>query len=99
MGAPYSSAKHGVLGLTKTAALEYGSQNIRVNAVCPTFLETDIIKTVPDNLIDFFTNFRVPLKRLGKAEEAAETILWLLSDKASYVNGHSLVLDGGMQVG
>ena len=65
----------------------------------PTFLETDIIKTVPDNLLDFFTNFRVPLKRLGKAEEAAETILWLLSDKASYVNGHSLVLDGGMQVG
>ena len=99
MGAPYSSAKHGVLGLTKTAALEYGGQNIRVNAVCPTFLETDIIKTVPDNLLDFFTNFRVPLKRLGKAEEAAETILWLLSDKASYVNGHSLVLDGGMQVG
>ena len=99
MGAPYSSAKHGVLGLTKTAALEYGNQNIRVNAVCPTFLETDIIKTVPDNLLDFFTNFRVPLKRLGKAEEAAETILWLLSDKASYVNGHSLVLDGGMQVG
>ena len=96
MGAPYSSAKHGV---TKTAALEYGGQNIRINAVCPTFLETDIIKTVPDNLLDFFTNFRVPLKRLGKAEEAAETILWLLSDKASYVNGHSLVLDGGMQVG
>ena len=99
MGAPYSAAKHGVLGLTKTAALEYGGQNIRVNAVCPTFLKTDIIKTVPDNVLDFFTNFRVPLKRLGRAEEAAEAILWLLSDKATYVNGHSMVIDGGMQVG
>lgn len=99
MGAPYSAAKHGVLGLTKTAALEYGGQNIRINAVCPTFLETDIIKTVPDNVLDFFTNYRVPLKRLGKAEDAAEAILWLLSEKANYINGHSLVIDGGMHVG
>lgn len=99
LGSPYSAAKHGVLGLTKSAALEYGSQNIRVNAVCPTFLETDIIQPVSDKVLDFVTNYRVPLKRLGKAEEAAEAILWLLSDKSSYVNGHSLVLDGGMNAG
>ena len=98
-GSPYSAAKHGVLGLTKTAALEYGSLNIRVNAVCPTFLETDIIQTVPQKVLDFVTEYRVPLKRLGKAEEAAESILWLLSDKSSYVNGHSLVIDGGMEAG
>ncbi len=98
-GAHYSSAKHAVLGLTKSAALEYGAQNIRVNALCPSFLETDIIATVPDQILDFVKNYRVPLKRHGKAEEAAASILWLLSDQSSFVNGHSLVMDGGMNVG
>ena len=99
LGAPYSAAKHGVIGLTKTAALEYGAHNIRVNAVCPSFLETDILDGVPDKVLDFVTNYRVPLKRLGKPEEAANAILWLLSDKSSFVNGHSLVMDGGMEAG
>ena len=99
LGAPYSAAKHGVIGLTKTAALEYGAHNIRVNAVCPSFLETDILDGVPDKVLDFVTNYRVPLKRLGKPEEAADAILWLLSDKSSFVNGHSLVMDGGMEAG
>ena len=99
LGAPYSAAKHGVIGLTKTAALEYGAHNIRVNAVCPSFLETDILDGVPEKVLDFVTNYRVPLKRLGKPEEAAEAILWLLSDKSSFVNGHSLVMDGGMEAG
>lgn len=99
LGAPYSAAKHGVIGLTKTAALEYGPHNIRVNAVCPSFLETDIIQPVPDKVLDFVKNHRVPLKRLGQPEEAAETILWLLSEKSSFVNGHSLVMDGGMEAG
>ena len=99
LGAPYSAAKHGVIGLTKTAALEYGAHNIRVNAVCPSFLETDILDGVPDKVLDFVTNHRVPLKRLGKPEEAANAILWLLSDKSSFVNGHSLVMDGGMEAG
>ena len=99
LGAPYSAAKHGVIGLTKTAALEYGAHNIRVNAICPSFLETDILDGVPDKVLDFVTNYRVPLKRLGKPEEAADAILWLLSDKSSFVNGHSLVMDGGMDAG
>lgn len=98
-GSPYSVAKHGVIGLTKSAALEYGQYNIRVNAICPSFLETDIIEPVPKDILDFVTTHRVPLKRLGKPEEAADTIEWLLSDKSSFVNGHSLVLDGGMEAG
>lgn len=99
LGAPYAAAKHGVLGLTKTAALEYGQHNIRVNAVCPSFLETDIIQPVPEKVLDFVKNHRVPLKRLGKPEEAAATIVWLLSDQSSYVNGQGIVMDGGMSVG
>ena len=98
-GGHYSAAKHGVLGLTKTAALEYGRHNIRVNGICPSFLETDIIQPIPDKVLDFVKNYRTPLKRLGKPEEAANTIVWLLSDKASFVNGHSLVMDGGMEAG
>ncbi|MGB2085525.1 MAG: SDR family NAD(P)-dependent oxidoreductase [Flavobacteriaceae bacterium] len=98
-GAPYSAAKHGVIGLTKTAAIEYGAHNIRVNALCPSFLETDILQPLPQKVLDFVKEHRIPLKRHGKPEEAAESILWLLSDKASFVNGHSLVLDGGMNVG
>ena len=99
LGAPYAAAKHGVLGLTKTAALEYGQHGIRVNAVCPSFLETDIIQPVPDKVLDFVKNHRVPLKRLGLPEEAANTIAWLLSDQSSFVNGHGLTMDGGMSVG
>lgn len=98
-GVPYSAAKHGVLGITKSAAVEYGARNIRVNAICPSFLETEIIDPLPNEMLDFVTKHRVPLKRLGKPEEAAETIAWLLSDKASFVNGHALVMDGGMNAG
>ena len=98
-GVPYSAAKHGVLGITKSAAVEYGAKNIRVNAICPSFLETEIIDPLPNELLDFVTKHRVPLKRLGKPEEAADTIVWLLSDKASFVNGHALVMDGGMNAG
>ena len=98
-GGHYTAAKHGVLGLTKTAALEYGRHNIRVNGICPSFLETEIIEPIPDKVLDFVKNNRTPLKRLGKPEEAANAIVWLLSDKASFVNGHSLVIDGGMEAG
>ena len=98
-GSHYSTAKHGVLGITKSAALEYGAHNIRVNAICPSFLETDIIQAVPKDILDFVKNHRVPLKRHGKAEEAGETIKWLLSDQSSFVNGHALVMDGGMDAG
>ena len=99
LGSHYSASKHGVIGLTKTAAVEYGSRNIRVNAICPSFIETDIIEAVPKPLLEFVANFRVPLKRLGRPEEVANAIKFMLSDDSSYMNGHSLVLDGGMDAG
>lgn len=98
-GSHYSAAKHGVIGITKSAAIEYGAHNIRVNAICPSFLETDIIQAVPKQILDFVKEHRVPLKRHGKAEEAGDTIKWLLSDQSSFVNGHALVMDGGMNAG
>lgn len=94
-GSPYAAAKHGVIGLTKSAALEYGKLNIRVNAVCPGFVETPILKGVPGELLDFYKKYSVPMKRIGQPSEIADAIVWMLSDKASYVNGHCLHLDGG----
>lgn len=99
LGSPYSASKHAVLGLTKSAALEYGNLGIRVNAVCPTFIETDILETVPDKVLEFSKNYRVPMKRLGQVHEVAKAIVWLLSEESSYVNGESLVIDGGFSVG
>ena len=96
-GSPYVAAKHAVVGLTKTAAIEYGKSGIRVNAVCPGFIETAILDEVPDELLSFNTNYLVPMKRLGKPEEIADAIVWLLSERSSFVTGHTLFLDGGMK--
>ncbi len=98
-GSVYSTAKHGVLGLTRSAALEYGAYNVRINAVCPGFIQTAILDDVPQKIIDYSTNIRVPMKRIGKPEEVANTILWLLSDASSYINGENLVVDGGFNAG
>ena len=95
----YSAAKHGVIGLTKSAALEYGNYNIRVNSVCPGFIQTAILNDVPKNTLEFTKNLRVPMKRIGNSEEVAESILWLLSEKSSYINGEGLLVDGGYQAG
>ena len=97
LGSPYSAAKHGVIGLSKSAAQEYGSRNIRVNTVCPGFTQTEIIEGVPDKVLDFTTKFRVPMRRLGQPEEIASAIIWLLSEESSFVNGHSMILDGGYE--
>jgi NAD(P)-dependent dehydrogenase (short-subunit alcohol dehydrogenase family) len=93
-GSAYSASKHGVLGLTKSAAIEYGAHNIRVNAVCPGFIETDMIKAVPKKILDFNTLVN-PMKRLGNTKEVADTIVWLLCDESSFVNGSSMSIDGG----
>jgi NAD(P)-dependent dehydrogenase (short-subunit alcohol dehydrogenase family) len=93
-GSAYSASKHGVLGLTKSAAIEYGAHNIRVNAVCPGFIETDMIKAVPKKILDFNTLVN-PMKRLGNTKEVADTIVWLLCDESSFVNGTSMSIDGG----
>jgi NAD(P)-dependent dehydrogenase (short-subunit alcohol dehydrogenase family) len=95
--APYVAAKHGVNGLTKTAAIEYGPQGIRVNALCPGGIRTPLLETyllsapqLRAAIID-----ANPLRRLGEPEEMAEVAIWLCSAAASYVNGHELVADGG----
>tara|TARA_B100000575_G_scaffold289374_1_gene291043 strand:+ start:581 stop:1330 length:750 start_codon:yes stop_codon:yes gene_type:complete len=93
-GASYSASKHGVIGLTKSAAIEYGDHNIRVNSVCPGFIDTKLIQKVPDKVIEFNTKIN-PMKRIGKTKEVADSILWLLSEKSSFVNGHSISIDGG----
>jgi NAD(P)-dependent dehydrogenase (short-subunit alcohol dehydrogenase family) len=99
----YSTAKHGVIGLTKSAALEYAPQNIRVNAICAGAFDTPMLNRVceraaPGNAkqVEAAFSSMVPLRRIGKAEEMAQTVLWLCSDASSYVTGSSLVVDGGL---
>ncbi|MEM6321021.1 MAG: glucose 1-dehydrogenase [Bacteroidota bacterium] len=96
-GSPYCAAKHGVVGLTKSAAMEYAKLNIRVNAVCPGWTETAILDNLKKEILDKSVARYVPMRRLGRPEEVAETILWLLSDKSSFISGHSLAVDGGMK--
>lgn len=95
----YSASKHGVIGLTKTAAVEYARANIRFNAVCPSFIDTPMVQNTLAKLDERGQKAIIkasPLKRLGKVEEVASAIAWLASDESSFMNGHSLTLDGGM---
>ncbi len=96
-GSPYCAAKHGVVGLTRSASMEYAKLNIRVNAVCPGWTETAILDGLSPEMLETSVRRYVPMGRLGKPMEVAETILWLLSDKSSFVNGHCLAIDGGMK--
>jgi NAD(P)-dependent dehydrogenase (short-subunit alcohol dehydrogenase family) len=90
----YVAAKHGVIGLTKTAALEYADDNIRVNAVCPGFIKTrmteDAMRRRGDKIIA-----QIPTGRMGEPEEIAEMVVWLCSERASYVTGAAYNVDGG----
>jgi NAD(P)-dependent dehydrogenase (short-subunit alcohol dehydrogenase family) len=94
--AAYTAAKHGVVGLTKTAALEFSSKGIRVNAVCPGFIRTPMVARVMDR--GSFDEKAViqthPINRLGKAEEIAEAVLWLSTDASSFVTGVPMPVDG-----
>ena len=90
----YVAAKHGVIGLTKTAALEYAESNIRVNAVCPGYIKTPM--TEPSmRLRGEAILAQTPLKRMGSPEEIAEMVVWLCSERASYVSGAAYNVDGG----
>jgi len=97
-GSPYSASKHGVLGLTRTAALEYATQGIRVNAVCPGAIDTPMM----DETFERFPGFRealtgfVPMGRMGAPGEVAGAIAWLSSDAASFVTGAALTVEGGL---
>ena len=98
--APYSAAKHGVNGLTKSAAIEYGESGIRVNSICPGAIGTpmlmEYLESRPDMravLVD-----GNPLRRMSEPAEIAQTALWLCSNASSYITGHALVADGGKTV-
>ncbi|MGE0547017.1 MAG: SDR family NAD(P)-dependent oxidoreductase [Kofleriaceae bacterium] len=93
--AAYVAAKHGVIGLTQNAALEYGPQNIRINAVAPGFIKTPLLeRTMSGDAIKALASTH-PLGRLGTAPEVAELVTWLASDKASFVTGGCYPVDGG----
>lgn len=92
----YVAAKHGVLGLTKTAALEYAQQGIRLNAVGPAFIRTPMIAALEnDPELNAMLVGRHPIGRLGEPDEVSELVLWLSSDKASFVTGSYYPVDGG----
>jgi NAD(P)-dependent dehydrogenase (short-subunit alcohol dehydrogenase family) len=97
--AAYVSSKHGVIGLTKTAALEYGVRGIRVNAVCPGTVLTPMVQAVIEEQ-DLEPQLVAlhPIGRIGTADEVANAVLWLCSDDASFVLGHALSVDGGYVV-
>lgn len=90
----YVASKHGVIGLTETAALEFAKKNIRVNAVCPGAIHTPMLDRFTQGEEQQMAN-QDPMGRIGRPEEIAESVLWLCSDKASYVTGQSLAVDGG----
>ncbi len=93
----YVASKAGVIGMTKTWARELGKSNIRVNAVAPGFMKTEIIKDMPDKIINYMKE-KVYLKRMGEPEDIANAFLYLASDMSKYVNGTVLSVDGGVVV-
>ena len=100
-GSAYSASKHGVIGLTRSAALEYGKNNIRINSVSPVFTNTPILDNSRflDPTVQEKIKKRIPLGRFGEAEDVAQTILWLCSDDARFLSGIVLPIDGGMTSG
>src|SRR5436309_8260313 len=102
--AAYVAVKHGVVGLTKSAALDYASQNIRINAVCPWIIDTPMMDRFSGGTSEGKERelagaaVAEPIGRVGKPEEIAAAVLWLCSDAASFVLGHALVIDGGQTV-
>jgi NAD(P)-dependent dehydrogenase (short-subunit alcohol dehydrogenase family) len=90
----YGAAKAGVIALTRAAAAEYSSERIRVNAISPGAVKTDLWAEAPPEMIDQVAA-GIPLKRIGAPEDIAEAVVWLCADAASFVTGHNLVIDGG----
>ncbi len=97
----YNAAKHGVVGITRAAALEFAPAGVRVNCICPGIIDTPLVATAfgaTEEIRETMHRFH-PLGRMGKAEEVARCVLFLASDDASFVTGHALVVDGGLSVG
>ena len=91
----YSATKAGVIGMTKTAALEFASRSIRVNAVAPGFIETDMTASLPDDVKAAYME-KIPLKSLGRPEDIANAVVYLASPLSDYMTGQTLHLNGGM---
>ena len=93
----YNASKHGVVGLTKTAALEYAKVGLRVNAVCPGYIRTPLLAETLTRQPEMEAQIvaRHPVGRMGRPEEIAEAVVWLCSDAASFVTGHTMTVDGG----
>ena len=100
-GSPaYTAAKHGVIGLTRAAALDYAAQNIRINAVCPGYIDTPMMDRftggTPEGRAKVIAE--EPAGRMGKPEEIGAAVVWLCSDDAAFMVGHAMVIDGGQTV-
>jgi NAD(P)-dependent dehydrogenase (short-subunit alcohol dehydrogenase family) len=100
-GSPaYTAAKHGLIGLTRAAALDYAAQNIRINVVCPGYIDTPMMNRftggTPEGRAKVIAE--EPVGRMGKPEEIAAAVVWLCSDAAAFVIGHAMVIDGGQTV-
>jgi 3-oxoacyl-[acyl-carrier protein] reductase len=93
--ANYAASKAGILGLTKSVAREVAARQVRVNAVAPGFIQTEMTDVLPDQVKEGFLQ-QVPLRRIGAPEDVAEAVYWLCSDAAGYITGHTIHVNGGM---
>ncbi|VUD52529.1 Levodione reductase [Thalassocella blandensis] len=93
--AAYSASKHAVIGLTKTAAVEYARHKVRVNAICPFYSLTPILENEPKQVLDMFAS-GCPMKRLGEPEEIVAAMLSIIAPENSYMNGQAIAVDGGV---
>ena len=91
----YAASKAGIIGFSKSLALELGSRNIRVNVIAPGFIETEMTDNLSENIIENWKN-NIPLKRIGKPEDVANACIFLASDMSEYITGQVIQVDGGM---